>query len=210
MASKDGRDRHADEMRQRRRAVDNRRDFHAGVEGADHRDLREIGNAGKRHPRKPALGRGGEDDAALGLRPAEEAEGYRQVFDGQTGFLGEAMRGQIIHVASGGGVRDLDEPLLDASPEVGVDQPERDTKLGSQSPLRLPAIALDRVEEAEHDTLRSSAFSPCAASSMRSPRATIATVFIDVNVKRFVHRVNTGAQQAGKGPRKGRDRRFPA
>ena len=47
------RDRHTDEIATTSNLrVDHRRDLHAGIERADHRDLRQIGNAGKRHTGK--------------------------------------------------------------------------------------------------------------------------------------------------------------
>lgn len=147
------RDRQTDEVRRRRLAVHHRRYPNAGIEGADHCDLRQIGNAGERQPVKAALGRSAEHHPALGLRPAEEAERHRQIFDGQTGFFGEALRRQIIDVAAGRCCIDLDQPLLDASPQIGVDQAQRDAKLGGKPPLRLPAIALHRIEQIEQDAL---------------------------------------------------------
>jgi hypothetical protein len=62
------------------------------------------------------------------------------------------LRRQVIDIAAGRGVADLDEPLLHTALEVGVDEAERYAKLGPEPPLRLAAIAFDRAEEPEHDT----------------------------------------------------------
>ena len=132
-------------------AIDHSGDLDAVFRRTDHRDLGEVGNAGKRDPRKAAFRAGLQGEIAVGLRPAEEAERRRKVFGGETGLLRKSLRRQIVDIAAGRGLADLDEPLLHAALEVGVDEPERDAKLGPETPLRLAAVALDRAEQAEHD-----------------------------------------------------------
>ena len=61
------------------------------------------------------------------------------------------MRRQIIGIAPRRRLADLQQALFDAALEVGVDQAERDAEIGGELALRLGAVALDRLEEPEHD-----------------------------------------------------------
>src|ERR1700722_16241072 len=63
------------------------------------------------------------------------------------------MGGQIIGIAPRRRLADLHETLLDAASDVGVDEPKGDTEFRSQAPLRLTAVALDRLEQPQHDAL---------------------------------------------------------
>src|SRR5271155_1795814 len=75
----------------------------------------------------------------------------RQVFDGQTGFFCKAVRRQIVGVAARRRLPDFQKTFFDAALQVGVDEAERDAEVGSELALGLGAVALDRLQEPEHD-----------------------------------------------------------
>ena len=71
----------------------------------------------------------------------------------QPGFLGKALRRQVIGIAPGRGIMDLDEALLDAAFEVGVDEAERDAEFRGNSALRTRTVRLHRTQQAENNAL---------------------------------------------------------
>ena len=92
-----------------------------------------------------------EQRRAVRLGLPEEPEGIGQIFDGEPRLLGEALRGEIVDVAAGRRLVGLEQAFLDATLEVGVDEPERDPELGCEPALRLAAVAFDGIEQAQHD-----------------------------------------------------------
>jgi hypothetical protein len=76
-----------------------------------------------------------------------------EIFDGEPGFFGKAVGRQTISVAPRRRRADFHQALLDAALEVGVDESEGDPEFRGQTPLRLPAVALDRLQQFQHDAL---------------------------------------------------------
>src|SRR5439155_12206862 len=89
----------------------------------------------------------------------------------------EAMRREVIGVAPRRRPRDLDQPLVDAALEIGIHQAERDAEFRGEPALRLPPAPLDRLEQAQHDSIflgfgrlgyaRGHSPPPCAKGSYR-------------------------------------------
>ena len=61
------------------------------------------------------------------------------------------MRGQIIRKTAWRRLADLQEALFDAALEVSVDEAEGDAEVGRKLALGLGAIALDGLQEPEHN-----------------------------------------------------------
>src|SRR5262249_39120715 len=99
-------------------------------------DLGKIGLSEKKNLIDTAVACETEQLGTVSLGLPEEAERIGQVFDGQARFLSEALRRQIVRVATGRGLSDLNEPLLHASLEVGIDQAQGDAELGGEVTLR--------------------------------------------------------------------------
>ena len=148
-----GDDGNPDEGRRRRLGIDHRDDLDAALERADARDLGEIGHPRDDDALESAAAERGEDLRAFGAGLPKEREREAEILDRQPGFLGKAVGRQVIGVAPRRRLADLDEALLDAAFEVGVDEAKRDPEFSSQAPLRLPAVALDRLQQSQHDAL---------------------------------------------------------
>jgi len=164
----------------------------AAFERADARDLGQIGRARDGDALESATAGKGEDLRAFGAGLPEERKRETEILDGQPGLFGEAVRRQIIGVAPRRRLADLDEPLLDAALEVGVDEPEGDTEFGSQTPLRLAAVALDRLEQTQHDALVV-LVRPLVLGNTRHlpPTRQRPSYYVHaMNVKPYVHRMN--------------------
>ena len=114
-------------------------------------DFREVAAADQGEPALSARRQHLEQLVALHPRLAKEGEQIHQIGRGQPRLFGHAARRQIIGVAPGRHLPDLDETLAEASIEIGVDQPERDAELARDRALRHGRIALDRIQHAEHD-----------------------------------------------------------
>ena len=69
----------------------------------------------------------------------------------QPGFLGETLRRQVVGISPRRGIVDLDEALLDAAFEVGVDETKRDAEFGRDSALRTRTVRFHRTQQAEND-----------------------------------------------------------
>src|SRR3546814_9447295 len=92
------------------------------VQRADQRDLRHVAAPDqdqrfpapvRRHPQRLLAG---------GPRLAEEVEGIEQVAGSEARLLGKALGRQVIGVTPLRNLLDLDQPLVDAALEIGVDQ----------------------------------------------------------------------------------------
>ena len=66
-------------------------------------------------------------------------------------LLGETLRRQVVRVAPRRRFTDLQQPLLDATLQIRVDQSECDAQFGSEMALRLAAITFHGFEEIQHD-----------------------------------------------------------
>ncbi len=84
-------------------------------------------------------------------RPAEKGERRREILRRQPALFGEALGGQVIGVAVGRHLLDLDPALPHATLEIGVGQAQRDAELVGERPLRQRGVLLDRREDAEGD-----------------------------------------------------------
>src|SRR6185437_14118883 len=90
--------------------------------------------------------------STIALRHTKEREGVGQILDGETRLLGKSLRRQVIGVAPRWRALHLDQPLLDAPLEIGIDKTKRDPEIGSNTALRLRTI-IQRVEQTENDPL---------------------------------------------------------
>src|SRR5689334_7992224 len=88
-----------------------------------------------------------EHARTITFRQTEKRKGMRQILDREPGLLGETLRCQIIGVAPRGRIMDLDQPLLDATLEVGVDKAKRYSKFRGDPALRTHAIRLDGTQQ---------------------------------------------------------------
>src|SRR6516165_2734154 len=138
-------DRSADEGGTFTIGIDHRDNRDALFERAEHCDLSEVGDADERHPIPTASMRGLEHGRAILTGAAEERKRASEVFDGETRFLGKAVRCQIIGIAARRSLTDFQEAFSDAAPQIGVDQAERDPEIGRKLALRLRAVAFDRL-----------------------------------------------------------------
>ena len=67
------------------------------------------------------------------------------------GLLGKPLRRQIVGIASGRRLADLDQTFFDAAFEIGIDKTESDAEFSSQEPLRLRAVLFDSIQQAQQD-----------------------------------------------------------
>ena len=75
-------------------------------------------------------------------------------------------------------MRDLDQALLDAALEVGIDEAKRDPEFGRQPALRLRAVLLHGIEQTEHDPRAFRAFFAYATHVGGSASRQLRTPFI--------------------------------
>ena len=119
--------------------------------GTESRDLAQIAGAGERNALPTLFFALNESLGALLTRGAEEAERRGEILGGEATLFGEARGRQVIGVAIGGNLGDLDQPLLDAALEVGVGEAERDAEIAGDRALGERAVFLNRIEEPERD-----------------------------------------------------------
>ena len=82
---------------------------------------------------------------------AEEAKGRGKVFRRQPGLFGKPLGGEVIGVAVGRDLADLDPALFDAAFEIGVGEAERDAQLVRGGALGDAAVFMNRIEQAQGD-----------------------------------------------------------
>ena len=171
----------------------------AALQRTDRGDLGEIGHA--RRPRRAAKPRARgianrcpRNRLGPGGRTRTNRPRYSTV---RRDFSAKPCGRQVIGVTPRRRLADLDQPLLDAAFEIGVDEPERDAELGRQAALRLAAVALDQLSSPSMMRWLSSF---CAVLVMR-PHGHRSSAFYDVrrvNVKAHVHLVNADKSRRKK------------
>src|SRR5215831_3178468 len=108
--------------------INDRRDSKAAIQRTNRRDLRQVGGTDERDPRIAALARRLKGGHAVGLGPPEQGERIRHEFEGEPRLLGKTARRQVVDIAAGWSLTNLDQPFLNATPEVGVGKPKRDAE----------------------------------------------------------------------------------
>ena len=88
---------------------------------------------------------------ALAARATEKAEGVRKILRCQAAFFGEALRREVVSIAVGGGLADLDQAFLGAALEIGIRQSQRDAELLRDLPLCDAFVLVHGVQNPEGD-----------------------------------------------------------
>src|SRR5262245_19840220 len=102
---------------------------------AERSDFRQISLTGEQHLIDATEGRHLEKLRALGLGLTEKPERIRKILDREPRLLGKSLRRQVVRVTPRRCAANLDEPLLDATFEVGIDEAERDAEFGGEQSL---------------------------------------------------------------------------
>ncbi len=131
--------------------VNNRCNDKTAIKRTNGSDLRKVGGADERDPGVATLARRLKSGHAVGLRPPEQGERIRHEFQGEPRLLGEAARRQIVGIAPCRRLTNLDQPFLDATPEIGVGKPKRNAKFRCEPALGLLAAAPDIFQQPQHD-----------------------------------------------------------
>ena len=116
---------------------------------AERSDIGELALPIERHA-LPALGLA-RAHRVLELRAgaAKEREGRAEIFGREPRLLGEALRRQIIEIAVGRDLLDLDQALAHAALQIRVGETQRDAEFARDRSLRQLRVLLDRIEDTE-------------------------------------------------------------
>lgn len=118
---------------------------------AQDRDLAQIARAAQRDAVPAARATALHQLAAFQPRAAEEVERRRQILGGQTRLFGETLRCQVIGIAVGRYLLDLNQALLHATLQVGVGQAQRNAQLARDRTLGHGAVFIHGLKKAEGD-----------------------------------------------------------
>ena len=96
------------------------------------------------------LGKVDDGSSTMDYEP-EEIKRNGEKIGRDPALFGKPFRRQVIGIAVGRRLADLDIALLDAALQIGVRQPQRDAELARQRALRDRAVLLHRVQQPEGD-----------------------------------------------------------
>src|SRR6185437_4620780 len=125
-------DRQSDKVRFIRTLLHDADDFDAVFDGAERRDLCQIGLTNEQHFFDAARPSRLEQIGAIGLGLAKKAERVGKIVDRKARLFGKSLRREVVGVSSSWSAADLDQTLLDTPLEIGVDETESDAELGSE------------------------------------------------------------------------------
>ena len=80
---------------------------------------------------------------------AVELQRIREIPRCKAAFLGQALGRDVVGIAIGGRLRNLDPPFANTAFEIRVCQSQRDPEVAGKGSLRDSAIGVNRVEQAE-------------------------------------------------------------
>ena len=88
---------------------------------------------------------------ALAACVAEEAERVRKILGGQATLFGKPLGREVVGVAVCRRLADLDQTLFDATFQIRIRQPERDSQVLSDGTLGDALILVNGVQDAKSD-----------------------------------------------------------
>ncbi len=88
---------------------------------------------------------------ALGLGVAEKIERLGQILGGQATLFRKTLGGKVIGITIPGNLANLYMALFDASLEIRIGKPKRDTQVACYGSLGQPVILMNCIQQAKND-----------------------------------------------------------